>query len=225
MLLVCWSPKGGSGTSVVATGLAIAAARMHADHRARGTILCDFDGDIPGIMGLPVPTIGLTEWMAHPAEFDLEEAVIDHPSGIRVLPRGSSTLPESVSAAWVRVAGELSRRSSDGWTVIVDCAGRRVAPIESHATRSFVVVRPCYLALRRALAGGDPLDHAIVVTEPDRVLTTHDVESVLGIRVAASIPVTADIARRIDAGVIVDRPPRKLIDNLTRVVHELVSTR
>ena len=68
MLLALWSPKGGSGTSVVAAALALVSAG-----RVDETRLADLGGDQPAILGLPVPDCGfgsarpsegLTGWLA-----------------------------------------------------------------------------------------------------------------------------------------------------------------
>ena len=61
-MLVCWSVKGGSGTSVVAASLGVLFART------RPTLLVDLDGDLPGVLGsVPEPTgPGVHEWLASP---------------------------------------------------------------------------------------------------------------------------------------------------------------
>ena len=53
MLVICWSPKGGSGTSVVAAALALG----HAD---RGeAVLVDLVGDQGAILGVETPEVGV----------------------------------------------------------------------------------------------------------------------------------------------------------------------
>ncbi len=64
MLLALWSPKGGSGTSVVAAALALVAAGREE------TRLADLGGDQPAILSLPQlpadagPSGGLAGWLA-----------------------------------------------------------------------------------------------------------------------------------------------------------------
>ena len=59
MLIACWSVKGGSGTTVVATVLAL----LHA--RAGGALVADLVGDVPAALGIPEPPgPGLAAWLA-----------------------------------------------------------------------------------------------------------------------------------------------------------------
>ncbi len=84
----------------------------------------------------------------------------------------------------------------------------------------FLVVRPCYVGLRRALAMPVRPDGVILVSEKDRSLGRADVEDVLGLRIVAEIPVLPSIARSIDAGILGMRRPRELslpLADLTRV--------
>ena len=77
---------------------------------------------------------------------------------------------------------------------------------------TLLVIRPCYLALRRALNLGLCTDASgvVVVTEPGRALGCEDVAAVTGLPVIATIPLRADIARAVDAGVLADRLPDPL---------------
>jgi hypothetical protein len=77
---------------------------------------------------------------------------------------------------------------------------------------SLLVSRPCYLALRRALHQGPASSTAgvVAVTEPGRALDSDDVAAVLGLPVITTIPVRADIARAVDAGVLAARLPEPL---------------
>lgn len=216
MQVVCWSPKGGSGTSVATIGLALAA---HRPHLARATVVVDLAGDLPAIVGLEDPPVGLAEWFAEPSAFELEDLLTASPAGLSILPRGSCALPDSRSGAWSKFALELASWSSRDRTVIID-AGRRPAPQDLHRNidRSYIVVRPCYLALRRARGVAKDHHGVLVVDEHDRVLTTSDIGSVLDAPVVAVIPMTRDIARRVDAGIIDVRPPPQLLSVLTPVV-------
>lgn len=69
--------------------------------------------------------------------------------------------------------------------------------------RHVMVVRNCYLALRRTLKAleGRNADLALVLSEPERALTTRDVESVLGVPVT-EVPFLPALARMVDAGLI-----------------------
>jgi len=54
---VCWSLKGGSGTTVVAAGLALAVAR-----RGGRPLLIDLAGDLPAVLGVEGAGPGITGW-------------------------------------------------------------------------------------------------------------------------------------------------------------------
>ena len=220
MLVVCWSPKGGSGTSVIATGLAIVDSRSTTkpSNDAR-TVIIDLAGDVPAILGIEDPLVGLAEWISDPTAFDIRTLIVDQGTELGVLPRGRAALPESRSGAWSRVAVELANLSNSGSTIIVD-AGRGPIPreLESAADHEYVIVRPCYLALRRARLIDHSSDAVIIVTEPDRALKQSDIARVLGLPVAATLDISADIARRVDAGIITSRPSTELTRALAPVV-------
>jgi hypothetical protein len=85
---------------------------------------------------------------------------------------------------------------------------------------SLLVTRPCYLALRRALHE-DATSNAsgvVAVMEPGRALGCDDIAAVLGLPVVATIPVRADIARAVDAGVLADRLPEPLATTASQIL-------
>ena len=66
-LTVCWSAKGGSGTTVVAAALALGSTI--------DSLLVDLDGELPAALGVPEPSgQGLSDWFASDAP---ERAVLD----------------------------------------------------------------------------------------------------------------------------------------------------
>ena len=63
MITVCWAAKGGSGTTVVATAMAIASSSP--------TLLVDLAGDVPATLGMPEPDgAGLFDWLRSDAPAD-----------------------------------------------------------------------------------------------------------------------------------------------------------
>ncbi len=214
MLLVLWSPKGGSGTSVVAASLALVAASR------RRTRLADLGGDQPAILGLPpeppVPGVvdGLSGWLAagpSAASEWLDALAVPVAPDLSLLPLGSG--PPAAAAPEAGAALAVALR--DGATTFLDSgaghwpAARGAAEV---ADRLLVVLRPCYLALRRAV--DDPRlarsVGAILVDEPGRVLDADDVAAVLSVPVVGRFPVRPEIARAVDAGVLRDRLPTAL---------------
>ena len=87
-------------------------------------------------------------------------------------------------------------------------------------TRRWLVVRgPCYLALRCAVEAPWRPDGVVVVSEPGRALGDTDVADVLGVDVVARVDADADVARRIDAGLLLAGPrPLRPFRYLVRLV-------
>lgn len=226
VLLSLWSPKGGSGTSVLAAACAIVLAQD------RGARLVDLDGDQEAVLGLPPRAPGgpddpdgVRDWLAvgpeAPADA-LNLLAVDAGPGLVLVPTGSDDRGATGEAG--AALGVVLR--DGGGAVVADCgraaddASRAVVEVSD---LSVVVIRPCYLALRRAAA--DELVRSasgvVVVDEPGRALGAREVADVLGVPVIASVPVRAAIARVVDAGVLVARlpdglarPARALLDRL-----------
>ena len=219
-MLVCfWSPKGGSGTSVIAASSALVLAR-ETDAR-----IVDLSGDQPAVLGLahdPVP--GLLDWMrAGPgAPVDaLDHLAVEVVARLELLPAGALHGPPAVPEAGAALAVALD---ADPRPAVCDL-GR----LDDPAVRAFaevagtnlIVVRGCYLALRRAVRHPAIVDvvGAILIDEHGRSLGPHDVEDVLGVPVLATIPARTSIARAVDAGVL----PTRLPDSLGRPLHHALA--
>ncbi|HUQ40652.1 MAG TPA: hypothetical protein VM030_10905 [Acidimicrobiales bacterium] len=207
MLTACWSVKGGSGTTVVAASLALVLART----TPGGVVLVDMAGDAPAVLGLPEPAgPGVSDWLAAGPEVPtdaLGRLEIAVGGDLSLLPRGL--------AGWDGADGErlAAALSSDSRHVVVDC-GSSPAPagwaIAGAASLSLLVIRPCYLALRRAVAAPLRPSGVVLVSEPKRSLGAKDVEDVLGVPVRTCIAWDESIARVVDAGLLSFRVPRSL---------------
>ena len=207
MLLACWSAKGGAGTTVVAIALAALAAR----HDPAGALLADLAGDAPAALGLAEPANpGLAGWLDGgtdvPADA-LTRLEVPVAPGLHLVPRGSGTLgPDRAEVLSALLA-------DDARTVVADCGTDPVgtaASVVAAAHRSVLVTRPCFLALRRAAAGGLRPSEVVLVDEPGRALTAVDVEHTVGVPVTAVVPTDPAIARAVDAGLLAHRLPRSL---------------
>lgn len=208
MLIACWSAKGGVGTTVVAVSLASLLART-----AGESLVADLAGDVPAVLGLPEPSgPGLGDWLAAgdavPADA-LARLEIAGPAGVRVLPAGAAA--DGASAGRGDVLAALL--AADARPVVADCgampSGARLA-VAAGATVSLLVLRPCYLALRRAAAFPLRPSGVVLVDEPGRSLTVADVESVLGVPVRAVVDLDPAVAKAVDAGTLGARLPRRL---------------
>jgi hypothetical protein len=211
-MLVCfWSPKGGSGTSVVTAAAALVVARTMP---AR---LVDLDGDQPAVLGLGrEPAQGLRDWLRAgpqaPTEA-LEHLAVPVAPGLDLLPAGEAApdagVPPEAGAA-LAVALDVDPRPA-----LCDLGRLDTQAHEAFAEvagPSVVVVRGCYLALRRAVNHPAIRDTegAIFVDEHGRSLGARDVEDVLGIPVLATITTRTSTARAVDAGILPARLPESL---------------
>jgi hypothetical protein len=127
--------------------------------------------------------------------------------------RGPDPAPEAGAALAVALdldprpaSCDLGRLDSSVGSAFAEVAGIGV-----------IVVRGCYLALRRAVRHPALADTsgAILIDEHGRSLGRPDVEDVLGIPVLATIAARTSIARAVDAGVL----PSRLPDALARPLH------
>lgn len=213
MLVACWSSKGGSGTTVVAASLALLLAHRHPG----GALLVDLAGDGPAALGLAEPeSPGIAGWLAAGPEVPVDALHrLEHPAGegLVLLPRGAG--PLTVDRAEVLTA----LLAADGRPVIVDCGaapdGAALA-VAAGATRSVLVTRACFLALRRAVAAPLRPSEVVLLREPGRSLTRSDVEECLGAPVVAEVTVDPGVARAVDAGLLATRLPRGLARELGR---------
>jgi len=223
LLFACWSPKGGSGTTVVTAALGLLLARA----APPGALLADLAGDLPTALGVAAPTgIGLADWLAAGPDVPddaLGRLEIDAGDQLRLLPwRGAPGAELASSAAGsgdpaVAAAGRgealAAALSADPRPVVVDCGAAATGAalaVAASATVSLLVIRPCYLALRRALDAPLRPSGVVLVTEEGRSLGRADVEDVLGVPVRADIRVDPTVARAVDAGLLAGRLPRSL---------------
>ena len=208
-----WSVKGGTGVTSVAAMLAIS----QVEH-AYDTLIVDLCGDMPAVLGLPDPDgPGVSEWCAldMPTPESLGRLEVEVRPGLRLLPRGSSDLPDQTKHLMTVL--ETSKRH-----VIVDC-GRLPATgfardVMMASARRLLVMRPCCLNLRRAQFELSEPTGVVVLKEPKRSLGIADIEMVTAAPVVAQIAVDHSIARCIDSGLISARLPRHLLRSLGSVL-------
>jgi Mrp family chromosome partitioning ATPase len=208
-VVCCWSAKGGAGTTVVATALAL----VMAQRSQGGVLLVDLAGDAPAALGLSDPAgPGVAGWAAAgpdvPADGLARLAVPVLPD-LELLPRGDA--PLAGRERFELLAGLLA---ADDRAVVVDAglltADSPHAVLAASATTSLLVTRPCYLALRRAVATPLRPSGVVLVGEPGRALDRGDVEGVLGVPVVAELTTDIAVARAVDAGLLASRLPRSL---------------
>jgi hypothetical protein len=225
VLLALWSPKGGSGTSVIAAACALVLAR-----EASGARLADLAGDQPAIFGLASdPETGVADWLAAGPEAPpdaLERLTVPAAPGIALIPRGAPERPLAPQPA-AEAGAALAVALRDGRVPVVVDAGRALGPsaraLVEVADASVVVVRGCYLALRRAVHS-PLLERAagvVLVEETGRSLGANEIADVLDRPVLARVPIRAPVARAVDAGVLAARLPDPLGRSATRILTRL----
>lgn len=213
-MIVCWSVKGGSGTTVVSAALAV----MLGARSKEGARVVDLAGDLPATLGMAEPSgPGVSEWLMSPDDVGadaLDNLLVAANSTLSVMPHGKADLDES--ARFELLAHTLTCLSQ---SVVVDAgSGPMRSPFIAYAKTSYLVIRPCYLALRRASALEKPPTGIILITEDGRALGRRDVEAVIGAPVVAEVPYESSISRAVDAGLLAGRLPTTLGQRLAAVV-------
>lgn len=201
MLVVCWSPKGGVGTSVVAAALALRAASDGAE-----TLLVDLAGDQPAVLGVDIDgREGVGDWLSAGDDVPIDAlAALEVPVTDRLwlLPRGSRFATDRL-----RVLGALigaGRR-----TVVVDAGVGADTGWAPPGHCSILVLRACYLAARRA-GTVDPATRLVVIDEAGRALRPADIAAAVGVECWVRLPADPAVARAVDAGLLATRLPRSL---------------
>ena len=202
-MLCLFSSKGGVGCSVSSAAIGLLSA-VH-----QPTLLVDLRGDLCQILGLPEAAEGLSDWFGvdNPSPDLLHRLEIPVASGLTMLPRGSCRTPARPDR--YRLLARLL--GSDARCVIVDVGTHAVpaVPVIAEATTSLLVTRACFLALDAARRGPAP-DHVILIEEEGRALRPADVEAAVGASVSVRLRWHRDVARAVDAGLLLARLPRPL---------------
>ena len=220
---ICWSVKGGQGTTVVAAAMALVAAGDGVP-----VTMVDLAGDLPAVLGVDGSGPGISDWCVADRAVGVEaldRLAVEVSDGLRVLPRGSARGEAGDPARVVSLVEDLMARSASTGhrTPVVDAGdlftgrpdagppGCLVDPLMEAADRSVLVTRACYLGLRRLSRQDRRPSEVALVVEPGRALDRHDVEAVVGAPVTMRIPVDPAVARAVDAGLLARRTPRSLV--------------
>src|SRR4029453_13058205 len=147
VFFACWAAKGGSGTTVVASCLAL----LRAGRETAGAVLADLAGDVPATLGVSAPdSPGLAEWLAAGNDVPGDALVrleISAAPGLALLVRGQGPL----ASARAGVLAALFERSTH--PVVADCGSRpdgAAAGVVGAASRSLLGIPPRSFAPRHA---------------------------------------------------------------------------
>lgn len=198
---MCWSAKGGSGTTVIAAALGLCSVSP--------VTLIDLAGDLPAVLGIAEPAgPGILEWLQSTVSVDrLSDFTIEITEGLALLPAGRGDRHRP-STRWPELLAALT---TEEHRVIID-AGTGQPPTAAHnlVDRSLLVTRACYLALRRVVSSPIRPTGIILVNEVGRALREVDVEAAVGAPIVASVSLDPQIARCVDAGLMAARLPRMI---------------
>lgn len=195
MLITCYSVKGGQGTSVTAAAIALGLSKSNV------TNLYDMaGGDLAPILGIPnnadEPTVTPFLNLINNSHQDLTPGNIAN--GII---NGSDVQVVDVG-------------------LIPNYSTRRVLDESDHR---LLVIRGCYLALRKAVACDIKPTGVILISEPQRSLGFRDIQDVLGVPVIGTIPFTPAISRTVDAGLLAIRMPPSMQTPIKSIASHLTS--
>lgn len=212
-MIVCWSVKGGSGTTVVASTIAL----MRAAESQRGALLIDLVGDVPAVLGLAESSgPGINDWFAncdHGSRMTLQSIAIQATANLQIIARGSKHLEKN--ANFTELCAALK---TFDLPIIVDAGCGLPSPdLLANASSSLLITRPCYLSLRRAAQLSVSPTGIVLINEAGRALGKHDVEAVIGAPVVAEIDFDSAIARAVDAGLLASRIPTIMSKQLAAV--------
>lgn len=205
MHILCWSAKGGSGTTLVAATLAVLSARH------RPTLLVDLGGDLPGLLGVPEPAgPGVGDWLGSPratAE-SLWRLAGDVAPHLGLLAAGSLSDGRTLDDVHAeRIAHALAAAPADT-EVIVDAGPHgRHAALHASASRSLLVMRPTYLSMKRSTRHPGLATGVVVIRESNTGYTSADVENIVAAPVLLDTPWDPAVARAVDAGLLATRLP------------------
>ncbi len=206
-----WAAKGGAGTSVFAAALALG----YAGRSRHGAVLIDLAGDLPAVLGVPTPDKhGIVEWFQAPDTVSYRGLETQVAPGLWLAHRGTGGLQAAMGR---RLASSLADLPVP---VVVDCGTAPqdgAAVVAGRADHSVLVTRPCYLALRRAVAPDRPRPSGVVVvTEPGRVRSAEDISQALDAPVLTEIPCDPAVARHVDAGLLLAQTPASLAASVAK---------
>ncbi|MBS1265348.1 MAG: hypothetical protein MAG471_01191 [Acidimicrobiaceae bacterium] len=218
MVVVCWSLKGGAGTTVVSAAIALEASR-----RGDNPLLLDLAGDLSAVLGVDGSGSGIADWCSATGGAGVEAIdglAVEVHGGARVVGRGVAGWESADPARLDLLVSNLGERTE---LVVVDAGDLWTAmppggpppdlidPLLELAGRSVLVTRACYLSLRRVGRQARRPTEIVLVVEPGRALDSADVEAVVGAPVSTQVLVDPAIARAVDSGLLARRSPRSLL--------------
>jgi pilus assembly protein CpaE len=237
-VVVAFSGKGGTGTSMVATNLAVALA----EHAGGRMALVDIDlqfGDAAGMLHVENHLLSIADLAAHGEDIEnslLDDVLATGPAEVRVLRAPSSPeLAETITAAGLRSILRATARAHA--VVVVDTPSHideRVLEAFELADRILLVTSYNLSAVRGAKATllllealGVDMDRVDVVLNHTRPRTNYrreDIEEILGRRILIDLPYDPRVDPSLDSGtpIVLAQPRAELARKLVALA-QLIS--
>ena len=223
MVMLCWAAKGGSGTTVVTATLALESERP--------ALLVDLAGEIPAVLGMnPTDRPGVADWLDADGgtnqladllvEIDDTTALLPHRHALEPAPRPSATgQATGVDRRWADLCKWFEDWEADHEGDVWIDAGTGTPPsaLAEAAEHRWLVTRACYLSLRRAAGCSVRPTGVLLIDEPGRALRPRDIERSVGAPIVGRLPIDPRVARAVDAGLLISRPPHTIRRSLRRI--------
>lgn len=223
MLISVFSAKGGVGTSSIATLLASSLAKYDE------TLLVDAShGDLQAICCVEHSNYGFEDWLASekPSARALSEISVVVDRNLSLVASKARQTGTGNIAFSDYILGEVIKASP---VVVADFGidgskfGEKCIQASDYVV---LVLKQCYLSLLSATEKSfiDQVDVLVVVKEQGRSISVEKITDVLHAKCVIEIDSRKDFARTIDAGVLVQRPPKQMIEPIDAFVKDIMST-
>ena len=205
MRAALWSPTGGSGVTALSCALALRLSETGP------CTLLDAAGDVQVALGVALDTsLGLTDWLVAGAGRTADSLLrIAEPvtKSLAVVSLGATQASFDASTAIDLTAME---------SAVIDLGRNAVVPVNGAV--KLLVIKKCYLAVRRAQNLVQHCDALVVVQEDGRRLSKNDLSEILGKPIAGTVSWDKAVARAVDIGVLQANVPKRLREELDRIV-------
>ena len=222
MVTLCWAAKGGSGTTVVTTTFALESERP--------ALLVDLAGEVPAVLGMSAPDRpGVADWLnADGATAQLDDLLVEiddtttlltHRQVGEITPQHGATSARAADPRWQELCSWFDQweatHHGDVW--IDGGTGSPPTALAGGVKHRWLITRACYLSLRRAAASLVRPTGVLLVDEAGRALRDCDIERSIGAPIVGRLPIDPKVARAVDAGLLISRPPQTIRRSLRRI--------
>lgn len=223
MLISVLSSKGGVGTSSVAALFAKGLSLI------KETLLIDAcNGDLHAICCIEDAQYSFEDWSSseQPSAKTLKAISKDIDSNLSCVPSSRVTQSATIVAPTQANIVEEILKTSPG--CVLDFGTQQSQFVQTCIEASDLVVlvlRQCYLSFLAVKHNPylKNVDVIVVIKEPGRSISVSKIAEVLNVNCVVEINAQKDFARTIDAGVLVQRPPKQMIEPINALLSDFIS--